>query len=212
MRGAPAREILSRAVEFKPDIIIVGAQGLSSDGETGLGSISQKVLTAAKCSVRIARLRSDATRSRLKIMIGFDGSSGSMAAVETVAMRPWKTKPEIRLVTVTDPFILLMPGRVFQPLPGMSEGKMKGEQKWVEKLAATALQVLRDAGLSPTLHIHDGNPRMILVREAEKWDADSVFIGANSLQFQPELYSLGCVASAIAARASCSVEVVRQSQ
>ena len=135
-----------------------------------------------------------------------------MLAVETVASRSWKTKPEIRLITVTDPFTLLIPGRAFQPIPGMCEGRMKGEEKWVETLTANALQVLGDAGLSATLHIHSGNPRMILVREAKNWEADSVFIGANSLQFQPEFYSLGCVASAIAARSSCSVEVVRQIQ
>ena len=209
-RGAPAREILSRAIEFKPDLIIIGAQGLSSDRETGLGSISQKVLTEAKCSVRIARLKPDVIHSRLKIIIGFDGSPGSMAAVETIALRPWKTKPEIRLVTVTDPFVLLIPGRVFQPIPGMSEGRMTGEEKWVETLAANALQILRGAGLSATLHIYSGNPRMILVGEAEKWNADSVFIGANSFEFQPEFYSPGCVASAVAARAHCSVEVVRK--
>ena len=208
--GSPAREILSRAFEFKPDLIIVGAQGLSSDREIGLGSVSQKVLTAAQYSVRIARLKPDAARSRLKVIIGFDDSPGSMAAVETVALRPWKTKPEIRLVTVTDPFILLMPGRVLQPIPGMSEEKMKGEQKCIETLAANALQVLRDANLGiATLHIYSGNPRMILVSEAEKWEADSIFVGANSLQSQPEFGSLGCVASAIAARTSCSVEVVR---
>ena len=86
---------------------------------------------------------------------------------------------------------------------------MKGEREWVEMLAENALQVLHDAGLSVTLHIYDGNPRMILVREAEKWGADSVFIGANSFQVEPEFYPLGCVASAIAARANCSVEVVR---
>ena len=62
-KGSPAREILSRAVEFNPDIILVGAQGLSTDRDTGLGSVSQKVLTAAKCSVRIARLKSDVARS-----------------------------------------------------------------------------------------------------------------------------------------------------
>lgn len=210
MRGAPAREILSRAIEFNPNLIVVGAQGLSSDRETGLGSISQKVLTEAKCSVRIARLKPDVIHSRLKIIIGFDGSPGSMAAVETIALRPWKTKPEIRLVTVTDPFVLLIPGRVFQPIPGMSEGRMTGEEKWVETLAANALQILRGAGLSATLHIYSGNPRMILVGEAEKWNADSVFIGANSFEFQPEFYSPGCVASAVAARAHCSVEVVRK--
>ena len=210
--GSPAREILSRALEFKPDLIVVGARGLSSDQETGLGSISQKVLTAAKCSVRISRLKSEVIRSRLRIIIGFDASSESMLAVETVASRSWKTKPEIRLITVTDPFTLLIPGRVFQPIPGMSEGRMKGKEKWVETLTANALQVLGDAGLSATLHIHSGNPRMMLISEAEKWSANSIFIGSNSLPFEPESYSLGCVASAIAALASCSVEVVRKSQ
>lgn len=207
--GSPARKILSRSCEFDPDLVVVGAQGLSSDRETGLGSVSQKVLTSAKCSVRISRPRPDVSRSRLKIIIGFDASKGSMAAVRTVALRRWKTKPEIRLVTITDPFILLKPGRVLQPVLGLSEGRIKGEQEWVKMLAANALQVLQDAGLSVTLHIYDGNPRMVMVREAEEWGADSIFIGANSLQIESEFYPLGCVASAIAARANCSVEVVR---
>ncbi len=191
--GSPASEIMSRASEFKPDLIIVGARGLSSDRETGLGSISQKLLTAAKCSVRISRLKPNVSRSRLKVIIGFDASPGSMEAVRTVASRTWKIKPEIRLVTIPDPFILLKAGRVLQPIPGLSEGRMKGEQEWVEMLAANALQVLHDAGLSVTLHIYDGNPRMILVREAQKWEAESVFIGANSLQVQPEFYPLSVV-------------------
>ena len=207
--GSPAREILSRSFDFNPDLVVVGAQELSSDGETGLGSISQKVLTAAKYSVRISRLKPDVSRSPLKIIIGFDASPGSMEAVRTVALRRWKIKPELRLVTITDPFILLKPGRVLQPIPGLSEGRMKGEQELVKMLAANAIQVLNDAGLSVTLHIYDGNPRLVMVREAAKWGADSVFIGANSLQVEPEFYPLGCVASAIAARANCSVEVVR---
>ena len=207
--GSPAREILSRSSEFNPDLVVVGAQGLSSDLETGLGSISQKVLTDAKCSVRVSRSKPDVSRYRLKIIIGFDASKGSMAAVRTVALRSWKTKPEIRLVTITDPFILLKPGRVLQPILGLSEGRMKGQQELVKMLAANAIQVLDDAGLSVTLHTYDGNPRMVMVREAEKWGADSVFMGATSLQVEPEFYPLGCVASAIAALANCSVEVVR---
>ena len=184
--GSPAREILSKANRFQPDLIIAGAQGLSSDRETGLGSISHTILYAAKCSVRISRPRPDISRSRLKLIIGFDASEGSMAAVRTVALRPWKTKPEIRLITVTDPFILLKPGRVFQPIPGMSEGIPKGEQQRIEMLAANALKALRDTDPDATLHIHQGNPRMILAREAEKWDADSIFIGADSTQLQRE--------------------------
>ncbi len=208
--GSPASLILSRAFEFKPDFVVVGAQGLSSDRQIGLGSVSQKILTEAKCSVRIARVKPDAAHSRLKIMIGFDDSPGSMAAVKTVAARQWRGKPEIRLVTVTDPFFPLIPGRVLRPIPGLSEGKMKGEQKWAKMLAAKALKMLHNAGLSATLDIYDGNPRMILIQEAEKWEADLIFIGANSIQSQSRQYSLGCVASAIASRVSCSVEVVRQ--
>ncbi|CAN5788176.1 hypothetical protein BH24ACI1_BH24ACI1_15000 [soil metagenome] len=207
---SPASLILSRAFEFKPDLIVVGAQGLSSDGQTGLGSISQKILTEAKCSIRITRVKHDVTHSRLKIMIGFDDSLGSMAAVKIVATRQWRGNPEIRLVTVTDPFFPLIPGRVLLPIPGLSEGKIKGEQKWIETLAAKALQILHNAGLSATLHVYDGNPRMILIQEADKWGADSIFIGANSLQPQSQIYSLGCVASAVASRAACTVEVVRQ--
>lgn len=208
--GSPAKEILSRASVSKSDLIVVGPQGLSSDRETGLGSISHKILATAKCSVRISRLKPDASLSRLKIMIGFDASYESMAAVRAVALRPWKIKPEVRLVTISYPFTLLEPGRVFQPIPGMSEGRMVGEEKWVKTLAADALQILLEGGFPATLNIYSGNPRIILSREAQAWDADSIFIGAHSREFQQEFYSIGCVASAIASRADCSVEVVRE--
>jgi len=207
--GSPASIILSRALEFKPDLIVMGAQGLSSFSETGLGSISQRALTEAPCSVRIARAKADVTPYRLRIVIGFNDSPGSLAAVESVALRQWREKPEIRLVTVTELLIALIPGRVFQIIPGFSEGRMKGEQKWVETLAAEALQTLRNVGLSATLHVCSGNPRLVLVQEAEKWQADLIFVGANSFQSEFQLPTLGCVSSAIASRVSCSVEVVR---
>lgn len=133
-----------------------------------------------------------------------------MAAVRAVVLRPWKTKPEVRLLTVTHPFTLLEPGRVFQPIPGMSEGRMEGEKKWVETLADDALQTLLDGGYSATLNIYSGNPRIVLSREAQEWEADSIFVGAHSREFQQEFYSIGCVASAVASRANCSVEVVRE--
>ena len=86
---------------------------------------------------------------------------------------------------------------------------MKGEQKWVETLAAEALQTLRNVGLSSALHVCSGNPRLVLVQEAENWQADSIFLGANSLQRHIQPYDLGCVSLALASRATCSVEVIR---
>ncbi len=208
--GSAASIILSRSFELKPDLIVVGAQGLSSLSQTGLGSISQRVLTEAACSVRVARGKGDVASAGLRIVIGFDDSRGSLAAVEAVASRQWRKKTEFRLVIVTELLVALIPGRVLQILPGWSEGRMKGEQKWVETLAADALQTLRNAGLSGALHVCSGNPRLVLVQEAEKWQADSIFVGANAAGSRLERYPLGSVSAAVAARANCSVEVVRK--
>lgn len=207
--GSPALQILLKAEEIQPDLIVVGERGLSSDQDFGLGSTAQTVISDAKFPVRISRLKPQVVRSQPRIVIGFDGSPGSMTALKSVASRAWKTKPEIRLITITDPFTLLKPGRAFDPIPGMSEGTMEGEEKWVQMLAVSALELLRDSGLSATSHSYSGNPRIVLTREAKIWDADAMFVGAHSLERQPQLSSLGCVALAIANRSSCSVEVVR---
>lgn len=206
--GSPALEILLRAGMFQPDLIVIGERGLSSIQDFGLGSTSQTVLSQAKCPVRISRRTPPGVRSRHNIVIGFDGSIGSMMAIKAVAERPWSTRPQIRLITVTDPLALLKPGRALRPVAGMSEGKIEGEQKWVNYLAVDALRVIRGAGLSVSLHVYSGNPRMVLISEATKWNADAVFLGATARE--PTLFSLGCVALAIANRAGCSVEVVRE--
>lgn len=207
--GSAANIILSRPFEFKPNLLVMGSQGLSSFSQTALGSISQKVLNEAACSVRIARGKGETSPFGLRIVIGFDNSPGSLAAVESVASRQWREKPEIQLLTITEPFFPLIPGRVFQTIPGWSEGKMNGEHKWVETLAAEALRTLSTAGLSATLHVCSGNPRLVFVREAETWRADSIFVGANSFDGNFEKFMLGSTAAAVAARAHCSVEVVR---
>ncbi len=207
--GSAARRILSKALLFKPDLIVFGAQGLSWDNTERLGSVSNNILTEAKCSARIVRTKSAINPRNLKIAVCFNGSPDSLEAVKTVASRRWQEKVDIRLMTVTDLLIALIPGRVFQVIPGLPEGRMASEKKWVESIAEEALQILRGTGLSTSLHIYSGNPRMVLVNETTEWRADMIFIGANSSLSQNQ--SLGTVASAIATRAVCPVEVIRKS-
>jgi len=54
----------------------------------------------------------------------------------------------------------------------------------------------------------DGDPKALLPREAERWQADSIFVGARGVR-GVERFLLGSVSAAVAARAPCSVEVVR---
>jgi len=204
--GSPAQLILKRAAEFNPDLIVVGAQGLSTDGLGGIGSVSQKIISDSPFPVRIVRSKLENDGAPFKIDIGYDGSPGSMGAIRAVASRYWRVRPEIRILVVTDPLIALIPGRAFRVIEALPENETKGETKWVETFTGKAKQVLETAGLSATIHAYSGNPRMVLLAVSKKWKSDTIFIGANSRQIQSR--SLGCVASAIAAHAICSVEII----
>ncbi len=115
--GSPSRGILAKADDFKPDLIVVGSQGRTAVSRILLGSISQKVLTEAHCSVRVGRGRIEVEPKRSCIIIGFDGLSGSLAAVEAVASRFGLEKSEVCLLAVSDPITPSLIGRFCRRLP-----------------------------------------------------------------------------------------------
>ena len=208
--GSPAREILARAEDLKPDLIVVGSQGKSAISRILLGSISTKVLAESKCSVRVARGRIEVDPVPVRIIVGFDGSPGSLAAVEAVVERKWRECSEARLVSATNSMLPSAIGRFVPPVGKMFEDEKKSERVWVEKLAETALRTLNDAGLQTELRVEVGNPKQILIEEAEKWGADCIFVGSHSFTSKLERFLIGSTSAAVAERAHCSVEVVRR--
>jgi nucleotide-binding universal stress UspA family protein len=68
---------------------------------------------------------------------------------------------------------------------------------------------LRAAGLATTAVVEEADPKTLLLREAEQWSADCIFLGANG-HGAVARFLLGSVSASVAARALCSVEVVRQ--
>ena len=208
--GSPAWEIITKANETKTDLIVVGSHGRTAVGRFFLGSVSNKILSEAHCSVRIARGKIEVDPLPSRIIIGFDGSAGANAAVEAVASRNWREQSEVKLVAVTDPITPSAIGRFVPPIADWVEEANEGEREWLEKLAECPLGKLRAAGLTATFSIEAGSPKQILVKEAESWHADSIFVGANRFGSRVERFLLGSVSSAVAARAQCTVEVVRR--
>lgn len=208
--GSPGWEIIALADKLSPDLIVVGSQGRNSLGRILMGSISQKVLTEASCSVRVARGKIEVDPLPLRIMIGFDGSNGSKIAVKEVASRNWGENAEICLLAAVHSFFPTAIGRFIPPVKDWVAEDFKSEKHWIEKLAESSVAKLENAELKVNLMIEEGNPKEILVEQAAKWHADSIFVGAHSYSSTLERFLIGSTAAAVAERANCSVEAIRQ--
>ena len=57
--------------------------------------------------------------------------------------------------------------------------------------------------------LREGDPKHELPKAAEEWGADCIFVGSTGFSNRFERFVLGSVSAAVAARAHCSVEVVR---
>lgn len=180
---APAWAVVKMADRDKPDLILVGSHGHSLvGGRLILGSVSQRVLYEAPCSVRVGRCSDVRRKGPVRIVVGFNGSPDSELAVAAVAARVWPEGSEARVVTSRDS---LEPAR-----------------------HGVAAEKLRAAGLTTGEVSREGDAAHVIIKEAEAWDADSIFVGTRDIHgFQHLLH--GSVSSAVAAHAQCSVEVVR---
>jgi nucleotide-binding universal stress UspA family protein len=208
--GSPAWEILTLADAFRPDLIIVGSHGHSAISRALLGSISQKVLTEAHCSVRVARGRVEVEPAPIRVLVAYDASAGADAAIDAILEREWPTESTFRIVAAADPFVPATIGRFFPPAPGRVSDESREENDWIQTAGEKARARICERGWSATFEVIEGNPNSVLTKEAEGWNADCIFLGANAYGSRLERFLLGSTSGAVAARAHCSVEVVRR--
>src|SRR5690606_26422884 len=88
------------------------------------------------------------------------------------------------------------------------QGGAAREWERMERVADDAGRKLRDAGLLVDTVVREGAPVPLLLDGAEELGADCIFLGARGHRFM-ERFLLGSVSAAVAARAGCSVEVIR---
>lgn len=207
--GSPTRELVRKADEWKPDLIVVGSHGRSAVERLLLGSVSQGVLTYARGSVRVARGRVEEPDTPVRIVVGVDGSPASAAAVREVASRQWPARSEVRVIAVNNPLTPTFIGRVFPPVAKFIEESNQGDREWLKKRLENASQLLRQSGLEVLSEIREGDPKRELVEAAKEWGADSIFVGSIGFGNPFERFVLGSTSASVAARAHCSVEVVR---
>jgi len=199
VKGSPAFEIIRNAKKWNANLIVVGSKGMTENRDFSLGSVSQKIANESHCSVRIVRGHAWKKGAPTRILIALDGTLPSQMAVEEVARRMWMMGSEVRIVTAKD----------------SNESNQKSiEEKtdiesWINSFIDTAEQTLKHSTLGVTKVVEEGDPKNIIVRAAGEWGADCIFIGSTGTGTSHEILLLGTVASAIVARAHCTVEIVR---
>ena len=189
LKGSPARETIRQANEWNADLIVVGSHGCTESKRFTLGSVSHKIANEAACSVRVVRGQAWKQGSPSRLLIGLDGTEGASAAVEEVAGRMWIMGSEVRLVVACE--------------------KSERKSEWLGEYIENIRKTLELAELAVTELIEEGDPKQIIVASAEEWGADCIFLGANDAGKLNEFNLLGSVSTAVVARASCTVEIVR---
>lgn len=202
--GTPASKLIEKADEWKPDLIIVGSHGRSALGRFFLGSVSQKIVHEAHTSVRIARGHSSSTEMPVKILIATDGSKGAEAAIAEVAARDWPADSQVRIVNATWTVPPITSSRMVAPIAEW----ISNENARVKAAIDSATTTLQGAGLNTSVVVEEEDPKKLICEEAERWGADCIFLGAKGMGVV-ERFMIGSVSSAVAARAHCSVEIVR---
>ena len=161
--------MIKRADSWRPDLIAVGSHGYSPLKGFLIGSVSQKVLKEAQCSVRIGRVNKEQNVSPVCFIIYCDGSPDSERAVQIVLERKWPNEVAVHLIAV------------FESRPSITNSLSDSASKapWVRKsnndpkvfvrrFIEAAAEKFRRRELVVSSYIKDGDPVSVLIREAAR--------------------------------------------
>ena len=191
LRGAPAEELLQKAAQWKPDLIIGGSNGRSTIGRFFLGSVSKRVAEEARCSVRIVRSTIERPEAgKLELVIGAANPADARRVVESVANRDWPAGTRVRLLAVND-----------CPLTSNVLGVDGNDESIYEDTA----EPLTTAGMDVSIQTRSGDPKSLWLEAVGAEHVDTIFVAGNS----DDHSILDGPALGLITDARCTVEIVR---
>jgi nucleotide-binding universal stress UspA family protein len=175
------------------------------------------VLRTSPCSIEIVRhsLPGSQTASHgMKLLLGTDGSELATKAAYSVANRPWPEGSEIKVISVRDLPVLESQATISSLSPvypeSLLQNVLENARKRTEAAVTEATTILTSAGLKvcdTPQEMPVGDPRSILLGEANTWPADLIVVGSHGRHGFDRIL-LGSVSESIALHAHCSVEVI----
>jgi nucleotide-binding universal stress UspA family protein len=211
--GDPKIVILDRAGEMGADLLVAGPHGAGDLARFLLGSVAKAIARLAPCSVELVREKAGHRNpASMKLLLATDGSDCSLAAVKSVAARPWPEGTEVRVLSAVEyhlPFLqaTLEPSFIN---PSAMEKLREEAMRRAQDAIRTAEEPLAAAGLktSEALSVLIESPAQAILDEAKQWGADLIVVGSHGHRGINRLL-LGSISEAVAMHAECSVELIR---
>jgi nucleotide-binding universal stress UspA family protein len=198
-------EIVRRSEAEGIDLLVVSSRGASGLARVLLGSVAERVVRHAHCSVLVAR-PSPASGA---ILVANDFSPPSQAAV-IAAKQEMARRGETARLTVAHcldlPSDALGPGYWSFVSAGGAIANARAARK--QNVEQRLQKEVREAGLEAAVTVEEGAPSSAIVRIAESMSAELVVLGSSGKTGLSRVL-LGSVAESVIRRAPCSVLVVR---
>jgi len=146
----------------------------------------------------------------MKIMLATDGSDCSRAAARSIAERPLPEGSEIRIISVIEmplsvvPETWILPDGYYDEIERVSRERAKAA---VDEAAKLILDRHGDK-VSVDSDVVGGAPKVVIPELADDWGADLVVVGSHGYRGL-ERFLLGSVSMSVAQHVHCSVEIVK---
>lgn len=204
-KGNPAKQIVDLAREGSFDLVILGQRGHSRLWGELLGHTADRVTEHAPCSVLIVRSQLETALYR-KMLVGFDGSSGSMLALEQALELAAQLGSEVEVLWI----------HPTAPGPYTEADEQRANIQWAQDFFETSIrdtveQAATRHDVRATVDYRVGIPAIVLDREAELGGFRIVAVGQHG---QSGLWGrlLGGTADRVSHHAPCDVLVARERQ
>ena len=210
--SSPARGLHDTALAERADLIVVGSSHHGPVGRVLVGSVGERLLSGAPCSVAIApRGHSLQEPRRIGVIaIAFDGSPEAQHALRAAHELARRTEASLRVLMVIEPPAAI-PGQ-FVPMPGLEPliTIQRGEaMQRQEQAAQNALdRALAELGGGPTIErqvLFGADPADAILDTARR-DVDLLVLGSRA--YGPVRRALvGSVSKTVVRHAPCAVLV-----
>ncbi len=214
--GPPSAEIVKVIESEDVDVVVTGSRGLSDVKRFLLGSVSERMLTDAPCSVLIARdRRRTPRRTGMHVLLATDGSEDARAAAGFLKQVRPRAGSVLTVVHVVDKGHGHVVSRVSAPSRRqtmiLAQDLLRLRQERGAKLLAETGHEFRRLGWRVRESLLVGHPADQILSACTRVRPDLLVVGSRGLTGLSRFF-LGSVSHKVARNAPASILVVRRTR